>query len=80
MDDLLKKKITQFNFKLGCSEDNQKAWRLKMERKDSEINSLEASAKYKNERISDLMDNLSEAKKLLANKTVEEPVVKKART
>jgi chromosome segregation ATPase len=79
VDDLLKKKITQFNWKLGCSEENQEAWRVKIADKDNLINNLEQKIKYQAESMHNLRDNLSEAKNQLVDKMAEQPVSKKSR-
>jgi hypothetical protein len=79
VDDLLKKKITQFNWKLGCSEENQEAWRVKIADKDNLIKNLEQKIKYQAESMHNLRDNLSEAKNQLVDKMAEQPVSKKSR-
>ena len=77
----------QFKFKLGNSQANQEAWRVKLGQKDDLIKSLEEKLKFSGESIDNLRDNLHEAKRLLVNKMVEEPIkmtdepmTKKART
>jgi hypothetical protein len=80
VDELLRKKITQFDMKLGCSEANQAAWRLKIADKDLTIESLQMTIKIQGELYTRTRDDLEKAKTMLADKSTEEPMVKKART